>query len=79
MTSDLEDDEIGLHYFALLSHDVFAEIAFHPGMHGLLSILEQLWILQFTCTQYIMVRSSNVDQSTTKNSPLQMDSCLHLQ
>lgn len=52
VTSDLEDDELGLLYFALLGYDVVAEAALHPGVHGLVSILEKLWILQITWTRH---------------------------
>lgn len=45
-TSDLEDDEVGLLHFLLLVHDVPAEAVLLPGAHGLVSVLEQLWMLQ---------------------------------
>lgn len=41
VTSDLEDDELRLLYFALLGDDVITEASVHPGVHGLLSVLEQ--------------------------------------
>lgn len=48
MTSDLEDDELGLCYFVLLSYDVFAETALHPGVQGLFSVLEMLRVPHIT-------------------------------
>lgn len=45
VTSDLEDDELGFLHLLLLGHDVAAEATLLPGAHGLVSILEQLWVL----------------------------------
>lgn len=49
LTSDLKDDEVGIRHFLLLGHNVAAEAFFLPGAHGLISVLEQLWILQLPC------------------------------
>lgn len=49
VSSDLEDDEVGLLHFLVLGHDVVAEAILLPGVHALVSILEQLRILQLTC------------------------------
>lgn len=51
VTSDLEDDELSLLYFALLGYNVIGEVALHPCLHGLLSILEKFWFLQITWTR----------------------------
>lgn len=49
LTSDLEDDEAGFLHFSLLGHNIVAEAILPPGAHGLISILEQLWIFQLPC------------------------------
>lgn len=63
MTSDLEDDELGLFYFALLGHDVVTEASLHPGVHRLLSILEMIRVLQITW------RTSHQRQNFEDDSP----------
>ena len=50
MSSDLEDDKLGLQDFALFLHNVLTEASLHPGMHALVSILEQVRVLQITCS-----------------------------
>ena len=50
MTSDLEDDKLGLLNFALFLHNVLTEASLHPGMHGLVSILEEVRVLQIACS-----------------------------
>lgn len=48
LTSDLEDDQLGRLHFALLCNDVATEAALLPGVHGLVTILEQLGVFALT-------------------------------
>ena len=50
MTSDLEDDKLGLLNFTLFLHNVLTEAFLHPGVHGLVSILEEVGVLQIACS-----------------------------
>lgn len=49
VTSDLEDDEVGLLHFSVLGRNVVAEAILPEGVHGLVPVLEQLRLFQLPC------------------------------